>query len=167
MDSIARMTFSQADGADRDPITVSLFYLALRKKRLVTSIWKQSMQHQDRPAMLKFLANDFTEARWKTAASKNAYALLGKQRFLFAAVFFLLADKLKDAVGVIIRHLKDFQLAVAVTRAYEPEGDVLRFILEEHVLPDAIEHGHRRLASWAFWSLGRRDLAVRSIVVSI
>ncbi len=31
--------------------------------------------------MLKFLSNDFSEHRWKTAALKNAYALLGKRRF--------------------------------------------------------------------------------------
>jgi len=31
--------------------------------------------------MLKFLANDFNQAKWRTAALKNAYALLGKQRF--------------------------------------------------------------------------------------
>ena len=31
--------------------------------------------------MHKFLANDFELERWKTAAIKNAYALLSKQRF--------------------------------------------------------------------------------------
>jgi len=31
--------------------------------------------------MLKFLANDFTQDRWKTAALKNAYALLSKNRY--------------------------------------------------------------------------------------
>lgn len=31
--------------------------------------------------MLKFLANDFSQAKWKTTAMKNAYALLGKRRF--------------------------------------------------------------------------------------
>ena len=31
--------------------------------------------------MLKFLGNDFTQDRWKTAALKNAYALLSKNRY--------------------------------------------------------------------------------------
>jgi hypothetical protein len=31
--------------------------------------------------MLKFLSNDFSQGRWRTAALKNAFALLGKQRF--------------------------------------------------------------------------------------
>jgi len=44
--------------------------------------------------MQKFFKNDFTEDRW------NAYALLGLQRFLHAAAFFLLAGSLRDAVDV-------------------------------------------------------------------
>lgn len=31
--------------------------------------------------MLNFLSHDFNEARWRTAALKNAYALISKQRF--------------------------------------------------------------------------------------
>jgi hypothetical protein len=50
--------------------------------------------------MMNFFRNDFTEERWRRAALKNAYSLLGKQRFLHAAAFFLLADSLTDAVDV-------------------------------------------------------------------
>lgn len=50
--------------------------------------------------MTHFFANDFKEERWRKAALKNAYALLGKQRFEHAAAFFLLAGNLKDAVEV-------------------------------------------------------------------
>lgn len=52
--------------------------------------------------MTHFFANDFKEERWRKAALKNAYALLGKQRFEHAAAFFLLAGNLKDAVEVSI-----------------------------------------------------------------
>lgn len=31
--------------------------------------------------MVKFLQNNFEDPRWQSAAVKNAYALLGKQRF--------------------------------------------------------------------------------------
>lgn len=50
--------------------------------------------------MTQFFANDFSEDRWRKAALKNAYALLGKQRFDHAAAFFLLAGNLRDAVEV-------------------------------------------------------------------
>lgn len=50
--------------------------------------------------MTHFFANDFKEDRWRKAALKNAYVLLGKQRFDHAVAFFLLAGNLKDAVEV-------------------------------------------------------------------
>ena len=62
----------------------------------------------------------------------------------------------------------DLQLAIAITRAYEgDDGPVLKGILEERVLPEAASDGNRWMASWAFWMLGRRDMAVRSLIVSL
>ena len=85
----------------------------------------------------------------------------------YAAAFFLLADCLRDAVNVILNQLKDLQLAIAVTRVYEGErGPILKELLEEKVLPLAAQEGNRWLASWAFWMLHRRDMAVRALVVS-
>lgn len=66
-----------------------------------------------------------------------------------------------------MKQLNDFQLAVMLARVYEgDEGPVLKDILQSHVLPLAFARGYRRLASWAFWMLKRRDLAVRVILVS-
>lgn len=86
---------------------------------------------------------------------------------MYAAAFFLLADCLKDAVNVCLNQLKDLQLAVAITRVFEGDnGPVLRELLEEKVLPLASQEGNRWLASWAFWMLRRRDMAVRALIVS-
>jgi hypothetical protein len=63
--------------------------------------------------------------------------------------------------------MKDLQLAIAVTRVYEGDtGPVLRELLEEKILPLAAQEGNRWLASWAFWMLRRRDMAVRALIVS-
>lgn len=48
--------------------------------------------------MTEFFRNNFSEDRWRKAALKNAFSLLGKQRFQHSAAFFLLAGSLKDAV---------------------------------------------------------------------
>lgn len=86
---------------------------------------------------------------------------------VYAAAFFLLADCLRDAVNVCLNQLKDLQLAVAITRVFEGDnGPVLRELLEEKVLPLAAQEGNRWLASWAFWMLRRRDMAVRALIVS-
>lgn len=113
----------------------------------------------------KLLRNDFTDSRWKTAALKNAYALLGKRRFEYAAAFFLLAGNLQDAANVCAHQMHDLQLAIAVARVYDGDDSlVLRSLLEDKVLPQAALEGNRWLATWAFWMLGRRDMAVRVLI---
>ncbi|CAG8465420.1 9171_t:CDS:10, partial [Scutellospora calospora] len=98
MEIIARNHYMQKE--EKDPTDCSLFYMALRKKKLLLGLWKTANSHKEQAVMLKFLSNNFEEPRWKTAASKNAYALLGKQRYEYAAAFFLLSDKLKDAANI-------------------------------------------------------------------
>jgi hypothetical protein len=75
---------------------------------------------------------------------------------------------LKDAVNVLVNQVDDFQLAVAIARAYEgvDDGPVLRWILSDVVIPRAFREGNRWLGSWGFWMLRRRDLAVRFLIVS-
>ncbi|RAL67220.1 hypothetical protein DID88_007995 [Monilinia fructigena] len=152
----------------KNPIDCSLYYLALKKKAVLQGLWRMAAWNREQGATTRLLANNFAEKKWRTAAMKNAYALLGKRRFEYAAAFFLLADCLKDAVNVILSQLKDLQLAIAVTRVYEGEhGPVLKELLEEKVLPLAAQEGNRWLASWAFWMLHRRDMAVRALIAPV
>ena len=84
----------------------------------------------------------------------------------YAAAWFLLAGRLQDAVNVCVHQLQDLQLGVAIARVYEgDESPVIRSLLEDRVLPQAALEGNRWLATWAFWMLGRRDLAVRALIV--
>lgn len=90
---------------------------------------------------------------------------MGRRRFEYAAAFFLLADKLGDAVSVLHNQLGDTQLAIAVARVYEgDDGPVLEQFLRDKVLPDAVKKGDRWLAQWCFWMLKKRDYAVRALV---
>jgi len=50
--------------------------------------------------MAQFFKNNFSEDRWRKAALKNAFSLLGKQKFERAAAFFLLGGAVKDAIEV-------------------------------------------------------------------
>ncbi|GJN89497.1 hypothetical protein Rhopal_002484-T1 [Rhodotorula paludigena] len=169
VESIGRTEFMKPGAEDRDPISAMLFYLALKKPHIVTTFWRQASGHPEQRQLLKFLSNDFEEARWRSAANKNAFALMSKQRFLFAAAFFLLGGSLKDACNVCARQLDDVQLAILLARTYEGgnDGPVLRTILEETVIPHAFANGFRWLGSWAFWMLNRRDLAVQIIVTPL
>ena len=84
----------------------------------------------------------------------------------YAAAFFLLAGNLRDAVNVCMNQMADVQLAIAVARVYDgDDGPVLKELIEERVLPHAAAEGNRWMATWAFWMLGRRDMAVRALIV--
>ncbi|KAF8898903.1 RAVE protein 1 C terminal-domain-containing protein [Infundibulicybe gibba] len=167
LEIIARNEYMAGD--NRDPTACSLYYFALGKIKLVHGLWRQAAWHKEQAVMLKFLSNDFTDARWRTAALKNAYALLSKQRFEYAAAFFLLGGSLKDAVNVCIKQLGDVQLAVVLARVVEHsnEGPILQDILNKSVLRIALKDGNRWLGSWAFWLLHRRDLAVRILLTPL
>lgn len=179
----------------KNPVDCSLFYLALRKKTVLQGLWRMATWNKERVATQRLLGNNFDEPKWKTTALKNAYALLSKRRFgmfitthththkcgrygyanillslflEYAAAFFLLADHLQDAVNVCLNQIRDLQLAIAIARVYEGDnGPVLKKLLEEEVLAIAAQEGNRWLASWAFWMLKRRDMAVRALIVSL
>ncbi|KAF9354925.1 regulator of (H+)-ATPase in vacuolar membrane [Mortierella sp. AD094] len=80
MEVIARNQY-MGKNDDKDPVACTLFYIALRKKKLLHGLWRTSHGNAEQSKMVVFLANDFEQERWKTAALKNAFALLGKQRF--------------------------------------------------------------------------------------
>ncbi|MCJ1477391.1 regulator of (H+)-ATPase in vacuolar membrane [Lambiella insularis] len=165
-ETIARNEYTKTD--EKNPIDCSLYYIALKKKTVLLGLWRMAAWNREQSSTQKFLSNNFQEHRWKTAALKNAYALLGKRRFEYAAAFFLLAGNLRDAVNICAQQMQDLQLAIAIARVYEGDkGLVLREILEDRVLPLAAFEGNRWLAMWAFWMLGRRDMAVRSLITPV
>lgn len=163
---IAKNEYTKSDL--KDPVECSLFYLALRKKTMLQGLWRIASWSNEQTATRKLLANDFSDPKWQRIALKNAYALLSKRRFRYAAAFFLLADHLEDAVEVCLRQLKDLQLAIAISRVYEgDEGPMVRKVIQDEVLSVAAQEGNRWLASWAFWMLGRKDMAVRALVMPV
>ena len=95
----------------------------------------------------------------------ESFVVLANLQAEYAAAFFLLAGHLQDAINVCANQLKDLQLAIAVARVYDGDDSlVFRSLLEEKVLPRAALEGNRWLATWAFWMLGRRDMAVRALI---
>ena len=63
--------------------------------------------------------------------------------------------------------MDDLQLGVAIARVYSgTDSQVVRDLLQTKVLPAAATNGDRWQAHWAFWMLGKRDSAVRALLVS-
>ncbi|GMG18920.1 unnamed protein product [Ambrosiozyma monospora] len=169
MEKIARNEFfkhqEDHDGA-KDPSVCSIFYLALKKKQVLLGLWRTAVGHPEQAKMIKFLNNDFKEKRWRSAANKNAFVLLGKHRYVDAAYFFLLADALKDSVNVIINKLNDIPLAIAVARSHEgsDNGPVLKHIILNTILPEAVTSGNRWMISWCFWMMGDKAGSIQSLI---
>lgn len=165
-ENLAKAAYTATD--PRDPVACSLHYLALRKKQVLVGLWRMATWSREQSATMKLLRNDFSDARWRTAAQKNAFALMGRRRFEYAAAFFLLADDLRSAIGVIANQLEDLDLALAVGRVYGGDDcPEVRDLVTQRVLRAAVREGDRWMATWAFWFLGERGAAVRSLVSSL
>ncbi|KAF4110433.1 hypothetical protein G5714_009685 [Onychostoma macrolepis] len=139
---------------NNDPLDAALFYLAMKKKAVVWGLYRS--QHNAK--MTAFFSNNFSEDRWRKAALKNAFSLLGKQRFQHSAAFFLLAGSLKDAVEVCIEKMQDLQLALVVCRLYESEFEMscsYKRILQRH---DPF------LRSMAYWVLDDYSRALDTLL---
>lgn len=150
---VARAQFTKQE--DRNPIDSSLLYFALGKKTVVQGLWRTAIGIRERDNTLKLLAHNFEEPRWRQTAVKNAYALLSKRRFEYAAAFFLLGGCLADAVHVCVSQVKDLQLAIAVARVHSGGEAVLRTLLDKTVLVRAGEEGDAAMRSWAEEALAR------------
>ncbi|XP_065176248.1 dmX-like protein 1 isoform X2 [Sycon ciliatum] len=133
-EKIAKARFT----VNQDPLDAALFYLAMKKQSLLRAMFRNA--RDDR--MASFFANDFKEERWRKAALKNAFVLLGKQRLEQAAAFFLLGNSLDDCLEVCVHRMQDLQLALVVCRLFEglgESGPVYQKMLRKYVLdPSAI-----------------------------
>lgn len=78
-ETIARNLYTKS--GVKNPVGCSLFYMALRKKTVLQGLWRTASGNREQAATQRLLANDFGDPRWRTAALKNAYALLSKRRF--------------------------------------------------------------------------------------
>ncbi|KAG7237538.1 hypothetical protein INR49_032155 [Caranx melampygus] len=149
IEKVAKASFQR----NNDPLDAAIFYLALKKKAVVWGLYRS----QKNAKMTEFFRNNFSEDRWRKAALKNAFSLLGKQRFQHSAAFFLLAGSLKDAV--CLEKMQDLQLALVISRLYESEfetSSTYKKILQRHVLGQDKQipaHNDPFLRSMAHWVL--------------
>ncbi|XP_030620733.1 dmX-like protein 2 isoform X2 [Chanos chanos] len=129
VEKVAKAAFQR----NNDPLDAALFYLAMKKKAVLWGLFRS--QHDEK--MTQFFSHNFSDDRWRKAALKNAFSLLGKQRFEQSAAFFLLAGSLKDAIEVCLEKMEDIQLAMIVARLYEADyesSSTCQGILYEKVL---------------------------------
>lgn len=160
----------------QDPLDAAIYYLAMKKKSIVWGLFRSKRDEK----MTQFFANNFAEDRWRKAALKNAFVLLGKQRFEHAVAFFLLANSLDDAIEVCINKLDDFQLALIIARLYEGDLEInlsstYKKLLYEHVLGSKNEstsfnmenaHPDPFLRSMTYWILKKYQESLNTLLIN-
>ncbi|XP_036319807.1 dmX-like protein 2 [Rhagoletis pomonella] len=160
----------------QDPLDAAIFYLAMKKKSIVWGLFRSKRDEK----MTAFFSNNFSEDRWRKAALKNAFVLLGKQRFEHAVAFFLLANSLNDAIEVCINKLEDFQLALVIARLFEDDIEIsnkstYRSLLSEHILGLRDEnssfdvskaHPDPFLRSITYWILKRYQESLHTLLLN-
>ena len=171
VEKLAKAAFQR----DNNPLDAALFYLAMKKKSLVWGLYRSQRDE----TMTKFFSNDFKEDRWRKAALKNAFALMGKQRFFHAAAFFLLSGSLKDALEIILGKLEDIQLAILVGRLYEGGNDnnppsvvaiLKKYILggneENEELDITLAHPDPFYRSMAYWIVRDYESSLATLILT-
>ena len=111
VDGAARAEFA----ATREPAgenPCALLFVSLGRVGVLAGLFRAVRDAR----LAEFFSRDFAEARHREAALKNAYALLSKHRYLFAATFFALAGQPADAAALVWKHGGDLSLAVTVAR---------------------------------------------------
>ncbi|NXK90857.1 DMXL1 protein, partial [Formicarius rufipectus] len=167
IEKVAKAAFQR----NNDPLDAAIFYLAMKKKAVIWGLYRS----QKDAKMTQFFGNNFSEDRWRKAALKNAFSLLGKQRFEHSAAFFLLAGHLKDAVEVCLEKLNDIQLALVISRLYESEFEVsstYKSVLQKRVLGSVFTgkessgniHCDPFLRSMAYWILEDYSKALDTLI---
>lgn len=170
IEKVAKSSFQ----AKNDPLDAALYYMALRKKNIIAGLYRSVSDKR----MSDFFQNNFSVDRWRKAALKNAYVLLGKQQFEHAAAFFLLAGAVKDAVQVCLNNLDDLQLAMMIVRLHEGDLDStpehLQRLLHVEILgcgeagedepTPSLAHPSPFLRSMAYWLLQRYEDALTTLL---
>ena len=166
-ESIAQSAYRASEPPD--PTDATLYFLALRKKSTLVGLWRIATWHREQRATMAFLRRDFGLLEHRVAAKKNAYALMGKRRFHYAAAFFLLAHDPASATSVLAGQCADVMLAVAVARLHnlDAHNAILHALVDARVRPVADRACDRCMHSWCHAILGRdadaADVLVRPL----
>ncbi|CAK78149.1 unnamed protein product (macronuclear) [Paramecium tetraurelia] len=153
LEEIALQIYKQS----KDPFQSLLYFIVLGKKSVITTLFKKEVNSgKEYKSTYEFLQQDFTQPRWKSAASKNAYALVSKKRYQDAAAFFLIGGHLNDAVNVMARYMEDIQLAYLTTKIHEPQGGpVGEQLIQDYFIKSGEEMNDIWLLHIGFYLLGR------------
>lgn len=169
IEKCAKGEFAKTKNAD----DCALLFVVVDRVNVLAGLYKAT---QNKP-LYEFMCRDFTETRHREAALKNAYALLSKHRYVFAAAFFILGGRPLDAASIVWKRERDVHLTLVIARLAtgrresasvldqsSPRGylsDDAIAALERDVVPTTTDAW--TLAA-AHWITGRRDAFLDCVI---
>jgi RAVE protein 1 C terminal len=133
---------------NKEPKNISLWYMALGKKTILTELYKKDFQQVK---IYNFLKNDFNNPEWQVKAQKNAFELRKQMKYELSAAFFILGGQTEGAIEVIAESLFDPQLALVIARLKEGDGSPLyQKVIKTYFLPTALKEKDPWLASISY-----------------
>ncbi|KAG9392524.1 RAVE protein 1 C terminal [Carpediemonas membranifera] len=102
-----------------DVNSVAAYYIAMDKITRLASVYSTSGNAK----VSSFLRNDFTAPRWRQAAGKNAFALLGKLHFVASAGFFLLAGQVDECRSICRDRIQSSTVEIILMRLSKNDID--------------------------------------------
>ena len=119
IEKCAKAEFARTKNVD----DCALLFVITGRVKVLAGLYKATQNTR----LYEFMCRDFSDQRHREAALKNAYALLSKHRYTFAAVFFVLAGQSLDAAALVWKHEHDLPLALVIERlAHVAEEDATK-----------------------------------------
>lgn len=78
---------------------VAIWFIALKKLSKLAKFY----QIENNDKLAKFMVSDFTKTKVIKQCERNAFILKGQKRYALSAGFFILGNKLDDAIHVLLR----------------------------------------------------------------
>lgn len=147
---IARSDFNSERNAD----DAALWYVALGRRTALAALYRS----QQNTRMSQFLRRDFALSENRLAAGKNAYVLVSKHRLELAVAFFILANDIQGALGLVRTRVKDDQLALFLSRILGSDEHVQQNLDQIIAASSTTGDDHKR--SIALWLSGRHEDAL-------
>ncbi|XXQ33316.1 RAVE complex protein Rav1 C-terminal domain-containing protein [Plasmodiophora brassicae] len=148
---------------DRNPLRAMLWYMMLGKKSVFLALLKSSPGQR---LMWDFFSRDFNDARWRSAAIKNAFEFVSTRKFWSAIALFILAESLQDAVAVCLRNMHDPQLALVICRLVGgADSPLIAQILKEDILPESVASHNQWMQHIVHWLCGQWEESIQCLTV--
>ena len=127
----------------------ALYYIMAGKKNMLVNLYRTEPANK---RVYDLLSNDFSLPKFQKKADKNAMALISKKNYELGIAFFILANKIKDAVTMALNKLHDLNLAICITRLVEGyESEKCLQLVDDYLIKMGKEVEDPWLVSIGYW----------------